>query len=75
MEPKTTLPPWVKFQSPYNPVMEHSILCTTIYVVQGHKIEPLLGDEDAKALGIHTVNKGGYTPHTCYITTPMSLSH
>ena len=37
---------------------------TTIYVVQGHKIESLLGDQDAKALGILTINKGGYTPFT-----------
>ena len=37
---------------------------TTIYVVQGHKVEPLLGEEDAKALGILTINKGGHTPLT-----------
>ena len=40
---------------------QHSI---TIYVVQGHKIEPLLGDEDAKALGILAINKGGHRPQT-----------
>ncbi len=37
---------------------------TAIYVVQVHKVESLLGDENAKALGILTINKGGYTPLT-----------
>ena len=32
---------------------------TTIYVVEGHLAEPLLGDEDAKALGILVINPGG----------------
>lgn len=33
---------------------------STIYVVKGHQIEALLGDEDAKVLDILTINKGGY---------------
>ena len=33
---------------------------TTIYVIDGHRTEPLLGDADAKALGILSINKGGY---------------
>ena len=32
---------------------------STIYVVEGHLAEPLLGDEDAKALGILSINPGG----------------
>ena len=34
---------------------------TTIYVIDGHRTEPLLGDTDAKALGILTINRDGYT--------------
>ena len=34
---------------------------TTIYVIDGHGTEPLLGDTDAKALGILTINRDGYT--------------
>ena len=34
---------------------------TTIYVMDGHHTEPLLGDTDAKALGILTINRDGYT--------------
>ena len=32
---------------------------TRIYIVEGHLAEPLLGDTDAKALGILTINKKG----------------
>ena len=47
---------------------------TTIYVVQGHKIEPLLGDEDAKALGILTINKGGHNPQTPDTIPPTDIA-
>ena len=47
---------------------------TTIYVVQGHKIAPLLGDEDAKALGILTINKGGHTPQIPDTTSPTDIA-
>ena len=33
---------------------------TTVYVVDGHQAEPLLGDSDVKALGILAINKKGY---------------
>jgi hypothetical protein len=33
---------------------------TTVYVINGHLAEPLLGDVDAKTLGILTINSGGY---------------
>ena len=33
---------------------------TTVYVVEGHQAEPLLGDSDAKALGILAINKKGH---------------
>ena len=42
---------------------------TTIYMVQGHLAEPLLGDSDAKALGILAINKKGYHKHE-YTTPP-----
>ena len=32
---------------------------TTVYVVEGYQAEPLLGNSDAKALGIPAINKGG----------------
>ena len=35
---------------------------STVYVVEGHLAEPLLGDEDAKALGIQSINPGGNMP-------------
>ena len=34
---------------------------TTVYVIDGHLAEPLLGDEDAKALGILHIDAGGGT--------------
>ena len=34
---------------------------TTIYVIDGHHTEPLLGDTDAKALGILIINHDSYT--------------
>ena len=33
---------------------------TTVYFVEGHQAEPLLGDSDAKALGILVINKKGH---------------
>ena len=37
---------------------------TKVYIVNGHLAEPLLGDEDAKALGILAINPGGHSsPH------------
>ena len=33
---------------------------TTVYIVEGHQAEPLLGDSDAKALGILAINKKGH---------------
>ena len=35
---------------------------SVVYVVEGHLVEPLLGDEDAKALGILCINPGGHVP-------------
>jgi hypothetical protein len=32
---------------------------STVYVVEGHQVEPLLGEVDAKALGILSINKEG----------------
>ena len=32
---------------------------TVVYIVEGHLAEPILGDEDAKALGILTINPNG----------------
>ena len=42
--------------------------------MQGHKIEPLLGDEDAKALGILTINKGGHNPQTPDTIPPTNIA-
>ena len=36
---------------------------TTVYVIDGHLAEPLLGDEDAKALDILHIDAGGGTEH------------
>ena len=47
---------------------------TTIYVVQGPKIEPLLGNENAKALGILPINKGGHRPQTPDTTPPTDIA-
>ena len=41
---------------------------STVYVVEGHLAEPLLGDEDANALGILSINPGGNMP------TPQTLT-
>ena len=37
---------------------------TTAYVVEGHQVEPLLGDADAKALGILQINHDGRAAET-----------
>ena len=42
--------------------------------MQGHKIEPLLGDEDAKALGILTINKGCHNPQTPDTIPPTDIA-
>ena len=42
--------------------------------MQGHKIETLLGDEDAKAPGILTINKGGHNPQTPDTIPPTDIA-
>ena len=37
-------------------------VATTVYIVDGHLLEPLLGDEDAKALGILSIKPLGKCP-------------
>ena len=44
---------------------------TAIYVVDGHLTELLLGDTDAKALSILSINKGGH-PTTGSTTEPQT---
>ena len=34
---------------------------TTVFIIEGHQIEPLLGDADAKSLGILCINPEGKT--------------
>ena len=42
--------------------------------MQGHKIEPLFWDEDAKALGILTINKGSHNPQTPDTIPPTDIA-